>query len=309
MKKTICLLLVLCVLLCGCGAKTESETAGYTFTDDLGRTVTVTSHERTAALLGSYADIWMLAGGTVVATADDAWDDFQLPLGEDAVNLGATKHLSLELLLAADPDFVIASSKTSQHVEWKDTLEAAGITVAYFEVNTFDDYMRMLKICTDLTGRADLYEQYGTSIEPVVAQTLEHSAKRVEEQGAQSVLVLRASATFILAKNSKGTVLGEMLHDLGCTNIADSDAGLLENLSVESILAMDPDRIFIVQSGDDTEGTKANVEAMFRDDPAWQGLTAMQEGKVHYVDKQLYNLKPNARWGEAYEKLEEILSN
>ena len=26
-----------------------------------------------------------------------------------------------------------------------------------------------------------------------------------------------------------------------------------------------------------------------------------------YMDQQLYNLKPNARWGEAYEKLAEIL--
>ena len=31
--------------------------------------------------------------------------------------------------------------------------------------------------------------------------------------------------------------------------------------------------------------------------------------KVYYMDKNLYNLKPNHRWGEAYEKLEAILAD
>lgn len=44
-------------------------------------------------------------------------------------------------------------------------------------------------------------------------------------------------------------------------------------------------------------------------DPAWSKLHAVQEGKVYFMDKNLYNLKPNHRWGEAYEKLEEILRN
>lgn len=50
------------------------ETAAVTFTDDLGREVTVSSPKRVAVLLGSYADVWSLAGGkdTIVAAADDA---------------------------------------------------------------------------------------------------------------------------------------------------------------------------------------------------------------------------------------------
>ncbi|MDO5311451.1 MAG: ABC transporter substrate-binding protein, partial [Clostridia bacterium] len=71
------LLTLLTAFLCSCVTDGTSE-SGYTFTDDLGRTVTVTSHDRTAALLGSYADMWSLAGGSVCASADDAWEDFNL---------------------------------------------------------------------------------------------------------------------------------------------------------------------------------------------------------------------------------------
>lgn len=129
--------LVTGVLLTGCGVKNEEplqetvseQEEAYTFTDDLGREVTVENPERVAALLGSYADIWYLAGGEVIASADDAWDDFNLPMAETAVNLGMTKELSLEKLFEADPDLVLASSNTQGNVEWLETLEAAGITV------------------------------------------------------------------------------------------------------------------------------------------------------------------------------------
>ena len=121
------------------------------------------------------------------------------------------------------------------------------------------------------------------------------------------MLYLRIAASGVRAKNSKGTVLGQMLQSLGCVNIADSDATLLETLSLEHILLADPDYIFIVQQGDDTAAAQAQLERFFAENPAWSGLTAVQEGRVHQLDKQLYNLKPNARWGEAYLLLEDLL--
>ena len=99
-------LLLSLILLTGCGAAGTAEAGGVTFTDDLGRQITVDNPQRVAALLGSFAQIWQLAGGEVIATADDAWDDLQLELPADTVNLGNTKSLSMELLLSAEPDFI-----------------------------------------------------------------------------------------------------------------------------------------------------------------------------------------------------------
>ena len=307
MKRVISLCLLLVLLLCGCSAPAEENGAeGYTFTDDLDRTVTVTSTERVAALLGSYADIWLLAGGTVCAAADDAWDDFDLPLSEDTVNLGGTKDLSLEALLASAPTFVLASTNTPQHLEWESALQGAGITVAYFDVSSFDDYLRMLKTCTELTGNEESYVRYGESVAAVVEEVTSHSRAAMAEDAA-TVLVLRASASSIRAKNSEGNVLGELLGDMGCINIADSDSNLLENLSVESIYLQNPDHIFIVQVGDDAAGMKENLNRFFAENPLWLELDAVKNDRVHYMDKRLFNLKPNAYWGESYIRLEEIL--
>ena len=302
MKRLLSMIL-LCCLLCACAADTQPR-AGYTFTDDLGRTVTVDQPKQVACLLGSFADVWHLAGGEIAAAPDDAWVDFDLPLSGDTVNLGHTKNLSLESLFAAEPDFVIASSNTDIDLSWMDTLEAAGIPTAYFDVSDFDDYLRMLKICTDITGRPDLYEKNGLAVQQQIDEAIANSKTRGT---SPKVLYLRASASSIRAKNSKGSVLGEMLAALGCVNIADSDATLLENLSMEHILMEDPDYIFFVQLGDDTAGTSANIDRFLAENPAWSSLTAVREGRVFVLDKALYNMKPNARWGDAYLELEELI--
>ena len=326
MKKLLSLLLCL-VLFAGCAAPaapevsesvpeasetppetTEDAPEPVTFTDDLGRSVTVENPRRVAALLGSFAQVWYLAGGTVCASADDAWDDFGLPMAPDAVNLGMTKDLSLEKLLGAEPDFILASANTSQHRQWQETLEATGIPTAYFDVVDFPDYLRMLEICTKITGRQDLYQEKGLNVQAQIDDAIRRSVVRLQGGEGPRVLSLRASATYIRAKNSQGNVLGQMLAALGCQNIADSDDSLLEDLSVEHILIADPDFIFFVPSGDDTAGMEANLNRFFAENPAWQQLTAVKEGRVYTLPKELYNLKPNDRWGEAYEKIENILS-
>lgn len=284
--------------------------AACTFADDLGREVTLeAAPRRVAALTGSYADIWCTAGGrnTLVASASDAWTDFDLGLGEEVANIGGAMGVSVEELLAAAPDLVLASTNIPSNQEMLPALEAAGVDVAFFSVDTFEDYLRMLEICTGLTGSPEAYQTYGEAVAEEIEAARARAAAAREEQGPEKVLYIRAAASVVKPKGSSGTVLGEMLADLGCINIADQDQSLLEDLSMEAILAADPDKILIVLQGADPEPAKAQLEGEVLSNPAWQQLTAVREGRVYYMDKDLYHLKPNARWGEAYDHLVEIL--
>ena len=118
----------------------DSKTA-VTFTDDLGRLVTVDRPERVACLIASFADIWYLAGGAdqIVAATGATWTYFDLPLREDVVNLGAAKELNLEELIACNPDFILASCGTDRNRELESSFEKMRLTVAYFQVDTFDE--------------------------------------------------------------------------------------------------------------------------------------------------------------------------
>lgn len=299
---------VLSSLLTACSSEqNEYDQSAVIFTDALGREVSVPKEpERVAALIGSFADVWMLAGGSVCATAEDAWDDFGLAL-PDAVNIGGAHSPNLELIFSVNPDFVIASASTSSNIEMKETLEAAGITVAYFDVDNFSDYLAMLDICTDITERKDLYECNGLAIQSQIEDIKQAIEERALPEEQRTVLLLRAHSSSVKAKGSKGTILGEMLADLGCINIADSDTSLLETLSVESIIRQEPYRIFVVTMGDDTEKAIDNLNQMMNENPAWGTLDAVAEGRLHLMERKLFNIKPNADWAESYEKLSEIL--
>ena len=319
---------VLCaaLLLTGCGASTVAESSApapgsetaesapaspetavttLTFTDDLDREVTVPANpERVAVLLGSYADVWCLAGGqdSLVAAASDAWTDFDLNLGEDVANLGSLMEPNLEELIASAPGLVIASSNTTSNVELLPSLEQLGVPVAYFGVNSFNDYLEMLDVCTQITGHTENYQTYGLDVQAQVDK-----AKEQNDGSAPTVLLLRSASTSCKVKNSKGTVLGEILADLGAVNIADSDTGLLEDLSLERIIADDPDYIFVVFQGSDQAAAQKTLDAALTSNPAWETLSAVQNGRFYIMEKELYHLKPNARWGEAYQKVADIL--
>ena len=304
MKHRFVRLLAAALLLALLGGSALAQEV-LSFTDDLGRAVTLPARpQRVAALIGSFADIWCLAGGadTLVAAADDTFRKFELPISPDVINLGATKAISLEKLLLAEPELILASSQTALDVELEPVLAQMGLTAAYFEVSTFEDYLRMLSRCTELTGCPENYARYG---EQVRAQV---EAARARADGSRpTVLYIRATGTSCRVKGSEGSVLGEMLAALDCANIADSEKSLLETLSMEAILAADPEFIFLVEQSADPDDARRMLEKTLFADPAWQTLTAVREGRCFVMDPALYNLKPNARWGEAYEALADIL--
>lgn len=324
MKRICCVALLLALLLSGCAGtpasapdaasdsgQVESSAAPsgqapetVSFTDDLGRALEIARPRRVAALIGSFADIWCLAGGkeTLVAAAGDAWTNFDLGLDDSVANLGSVKDPSLETLLAAEPDLILASCNTAADMELLETFENADIPTACFEVDNFDDYLRMLEICAQLTGHPENQETYGVRVK----EQVEQAAAR-QDGSAPRVLYIRAAASVIKVKGSEGSVLGEMLADLGCVNVADNDGSLLENLSIEGIIAADPDYIFAVYQGSDKEAAQAALEESLLNNPAWANLRAVRENRFHVLDHTLYNVKPNARWGEAYEKLADIL--
>lgn len=313
LKSTLILLALVSVMLfTGCGIKAADAVNGnaegsvssdYTFTDALGRTVTVKSHERVASLLGSFSDVWLSAGGSLVAAADETWDNVDETLPDSVVKLGGIQNINVELLIASKPDLVIASAYTDAHVALKDVLENAGICVAYFYVTTFDDYLDMLKVCTDITGREDLYQQNGVK---VAEQINKIKSERITSEQPK-VLFLRAASTNVKAKASEDTVGTQILKDLNCINIADSDSALKDNLSIEAIVKADPDYIFVTTQGSKTDVAMDNVEKLLKSNPVWSSLTAVKNNRYYVLDKKLFNNKPNKRWGEAYQQIADIL--
>lgn len=293
----------------GTGQKAASEDAatqqatGATFTDDMGNEVKVTTHDRVVACMGSFANTWELAGGTLVGASDDAFDSYDMQ-SKNVQKVGDFSNPNLEAIIALEPDFVIMTGGTggrggnSSQTDLKAALDASGIPVAYFEVTTFPDYMRMLRTCCDITGRDDLYQQNGQT----VADEIEAVKAKVPADKAPTALLMTTYSGGTRVQSSS-SMTGAMLAELGVKNLADENKSLLKDFSLESIIEMNPDFIFVVPMGNDDAAALKNLEAATAANPAWSTLTAVQSGNYLTLSKELFLYKPDNQWAESYRTL------
>ena len=305
MSRRILSILLCVILLCGCASPQRSAAGGITFTDDTGVEVTVPKKPETVAvLLSSLADLWITAGGSVDITVGETVERGFVGTDVIQVDDGAGKTINLEALVAAEPDFVLYASDIAGQLKCAETLRAAGIPAAGFAVETFEDYLALLKLCTEILDTPESYEIYGLELKNKVDSLLE-TAKNQPYQ--PEILFVRAgsSAKVTKAKTAENHFVCGMLKDLGTLNIAEKAPVLLDGLSIEEILLADPDVILFTTMGDETAGA-AYMESLV-EDSVWQNLTAVREGKVYQLPKELFQYKPNARWDGAYAYLIELL--
>lgn len=306
--------LVCLLLICSCGATQplpESPSAdwSYSFTDSTGTEITLTKQPETVAVLfSSFAEIWSLAGGTVSVTVGESIERGFAPTGTPLVDEGAGKTIDHELLLAARPDLVIGSADIDAQADACRILAEAGIPSALFRVDTFEDYLSMLKICAGITGRPEAYTQYGAAVQEDVDRLMAavslHTANGSE---AKEILFIRAGSQYSAtkAKRAPDHFACIMLDQLGSHNVADDAAILLDGLSLEEILLRDPDYIFLTTMGNEA-AAKAYIGDLFLQE-GWSSLTAVQKGYYTFLPKDLFHFKPNARWAEAYGVLAQTL--
>lgn len=300
--RKLCNLLCLCLSLClltACSPKNDTPPTSHTFTDSTGHTVTVSQPQRVAVLFSSLADIWVSAGGSLAITVGETVERGIVAANTAVlVDAGAGKEIDREALIAASPDLVITSADIEAQRECAAFLRENGITVAEFRVECFADYLTVLKICTELTGRPDLYETLGTA-----QQTRIDALLTQKPLSGKRILFIRAgsSARSVKAKGGADHFAAAMLTELGAVNIADEAPLLLDGLAMEVILAEDPDYIFFTAMGDE-EASKAYVAQMLQG-AEWQALSAVRKSKWSYLPKDLFHYKPCGAWADAYDYL------
>ena len=328
MKRILPLFLALALLLTGCTAVSTTETTSQTvsqvdspssapesassqlesagevsITDSNGSQITLdTSAPRVVAAYGSFAEAWLLAGGELVGVTQDALEQRDLGLPEDIAVVGTVKEPNAEEIIALEPDLVLLASDITAQADIRDVLENAGLACAFFQVDTFADYAFMMEQLCAVTGREDLYEE---NVTQVGQQIEEAQANAALSSTRPNVLLIRAFSTGIKAKTDD-ELAGAILKDLGAHNIADDHPSMLEDLSLEEVIAADPDYIFVTTMGDEQKALDY-LNGLIQQNPAWSELSAVKEDRYVVLPKDLFHYKPNNRWGESYQYLGEIL--
>ena len=291
-------------MLFSCDTKKDILDEYYSFVDSDGYSVSLSKMpERVAVLFSSYVEMWTLAGGNTYITVGESIERGLCDENVLLVDTGAGKSINYELLISYKPDFVICSSDIAAQKQVASFLRELNIPCASFKVENFEDYLSMLSILTDITGKKENYKLYGTDIKSNIDTLLSKTANKPQKR----ILFIRASssAKSTKAKTASDHFVALMLQELGTYNIAENAPILLDGLSVEEIIRENPDCIFISTMGD-SKKAENYISSLFKTE-AYKDLDAIKNGKYYFLDKDLYQFKPNDRWYDAYLRLWEIL--
>lgn len=282
-----------------------------------GSTVTIKKNPaKVLNLYASFTTLWYEAGGSVIGCigGTSSQELYKEYIGRDitkdeGMTVVATsssgKKWDTEKIVALTPELIICSTAMSGYSTVEAPAKAANIPVIAMKYDDFSDYLKWFKVFCNLSGHPELWDSVAMkALDDVVDVLCE-----IPDKGAPRVFSMFANASKLEA-NTSLTVVGGMVSAMKAKNIVDdwensAGASRLE-INLETVFAANPD-IIIVQCHAGIDAAKEQVKKTYGDNPVWQSLSAVQNGKVFYLEKTLFHNKPNSRFAEAYQKLAELL--
>lgn len=283
----------------------SSDTFPLVVTDIDGYETELTEQpQRVVFLSGSPFNLWYDAGGTAVARPEIT-DNIKL-LESRAAEMRALPSVGLPHIINAEavaghqPDLIIGLD--GPHNSTIDRFRDLGYNAVLTKVRSFDDLGDTYEAFGVLAGKP---EHANARFAEIEAQTKEVMAQIPE--GDLDVVVLFISEANLAVKLDR-SIIGEMLIDLGVTNIAtgltpDNPGSETTPLNVEAIIVEQPDIVLVTSMIGSNDVAHANLEAEFASNPGWQAIDAIEEGKIVYLPQQYFLYNAGPYYAEALEYL------
>lgn len=286
------------------------------FTDDgSGGELSIEKNPRNVAVLfGSLTSLWYEAGGTVqlAVGGKSAAATYKEQIGRDITqDEGVTvvtesssgTSWDIEAIIAAKPDLIVCSVGMKGYATISGPAQAAGIPVIGIDYDGVQDYLKWFKVFCNLNGRPELWDSVADATARQIVDVVS-GVPRLEKAPTAVILVLSAD---VLKAYTYASQPGVILSELGGVNLVDPNgegAASSVEIDLENLYALDPDMIFVSEFGDTSLDT---IKEMYKDDPVWQALRAVQEGQLFNLEKGLFHNKANRRYGDSYLTMAQLL--
>lgn len=308
MKKLTAVLLCLLLLLvmAGCGSQqTASNTSAQMFAkvqDDLGREVTLEKKpERIVVTSASFLEPLHEVGGDVVGRPDSKT---KMPdYAKDKASVGKVYQIDVEKVLACEPDLVIINKGMNEKLV--ETLEASGIKTLVVDMKSYEDVKREVALFAQLTGEKEKGEALISSMDKKI-----QAVKEKIPQEKRRVAVIHSTNQGLTVQLS-GSIAGSVAEMLGWENVAGDMTPLEKDpdsapYSLETMVEKNPELMFVTSMGK-LEEIKASMDATMAENPAWQSVEAVRQGKVFYLPQDLFLLSPGLHYPEAVEMMAKLV--
>lgn len=294
--KAVFVFVVLLSLLVGMtiGCKVEFEPG--TYTDDIGRGVTIDEVPQRIVCFGpSITEVVFALGlGERVVGVDD-FSDYP-EAAQEKPKVGSSFAPSIESLVALEPDLVF----TLEHEQFNSDLEALGITYFVLSPEDIDGILANIELVGAITDSIDEAAELVDSMEDSIANVLD----LVEGAPGVSVFyIVDATDPTLPWTAGPGSFIDTLITMAGGENVAAQSSGDWVQFSIEEVVSADPDFIVVqtMVGGVPTITIEALEEHLI-----WGGMSAVIQGNVFIIDGDLVS-RPGPRIVQGLEELARVL--
>jgi iron complex transport system substrate-binding protein len=204
------------------------------------------------------------------------------PRARTKPRIGGYDSPSLEAIVAARPDLVIMTKeKNPGHI--RERLGKLGIRTYVFSARRLSELPAAVRELGRILDVAEIAEKKAGAIEKGVAQFTRTARSRARAAVKPRVLFIIHPEPLVVA--GPGTLIDEALGRLGLQNVAAKSSVQYPKFSIEEVIRLNPDIIFI-GIGYMTTGSAQGVLKKL------SMLDAVRKGKVYPVSESLYRLGP-----------------
>jgi iron complex transport system substrate-binding protein len=279
------LLLVLGLVMSGPG-----RAHALSIVDDRGHEISLKEPaKRIIPLYGAFAEMLYALGADREIVARTQADQFP-PEIVRLPSVGTHMRPNVEMIIGLKPDLVVQSASRWEATAEMERLQSAGIPVAVFSPNTFEEIFATMERLGVLVGRSDQARNEVVQLKMRLAAVREKLHDVKDPCGV--FFEVRPEP---LTAAGRGSIVQEILGAAGAKNVIKSEKAIVQ-YNFEALLVADPD-FYLVQRGPMSHNPLPPNRR-----PHFEQLRAVRQGKVVFVDEYLYS-RPGPRCVKAVEQL------
>ena len=281
-----------------------------TVLDDTGREVEIPYRPQNVAVTNAWMVELLMSCGYAPAARPQIPFEFVYPpeaFDIPVVTISHSAGPNMEQLAAVRPDLVLA---TPMYARFGPPIEQAlGVPVLVYDLASVDDILDKMSELGELAGCSEGAEEAAADLR----RRMDSQRQDLPAQGPK-VLALFGSTEGLLAFTSV-SYLGDMVELMGGQLVADQGPPFIHQgqpdaaftpFSLETVVEQDPDVVFLVRHANPTDAREEALEELFAN-PAWQGLRALDEGRLHELSEWLYLRYPGPRVAWALQELRALM--
>ena len=274
--KRLIIFVVLLSLLVGLVGCHQSHFQPGTYTDDMGRAVSIQkSPQRIVSHVPSITEILFALGlGDRIVGVSDFCDYPEEAKTKPSV--GNYFDPSIERIVALNPDLVL----TDGHSEGVKQLDSLGIAFLVIDPKDFDGIFRDIELIGQATGTEAKAKKLVDQMKADVARITN------QVKGAQKVkafYVIDATDLNNPWTAGPGSFIDSLINMAGGENVAGKAVVPWPQFSIEQLVNADPEVIILPAK----HGTAFTTLGELQGHPAWRQITAVKQDRIYTIDSDL----------------------